>query len=537
MSTLKQASKYYKIGNYAKVMELCKKILAKNPDFNALRLMGLSLYKKNLLRDSLAMFEYAQRLAPDHLDLQLDKMETMLKLAESTDYNSFIRVAWDLRKIIRQYPDSFRAHKQLKDAYQKMFFNNNAEKVMLRFIGNNPDTPEMYYEYYGFLVMEGRFDDAREVLDKAISMNPVYSLDPTWGKVNKGYDAQERIESLIKTHETVETNDFFTAFYFLSRALAHQKKNEFEKAFKYFKKANNKYRANVDYSIERFIGQFQHMARAFSEDKYKKLKSFSSEFEEPDVVPVFIVGLPRSGSTLIESILSAHDEVEGVGEINDFRENIVSVLANESENKRLFSYSFENIDKETLLELRNRYLRLLKNKNSRVNPGSQAKYLINKMLTNYQYVPLIKAMFPNAKIIHAKRHPVDTMWSSYKIFFNGDDNYIYNLAEAANHYNLYRSLTDHWQTIVGDDWITVDHEKLTANPEVEIKRLLDYCDLEWSDKCLNFHKQERTVKTASFEQVRNPITHKERMAWKDYEPYLDELINGIDPKYLAEYSV
>ncbi len=536
MSTIKQASKYYKIGNHAKVIELCKKLLAKNPDFNALRLMGLSLYKKNLLRDSLAMFDYAQRLNPDHLELQLDKIDTMLKLAESVDYSSFVKSALILRKIIKSNPDNFRAHRQLKDAYQKMFFNNNAESVMADFLKQNPDSAEMNYEYYSFLVMLGRFDEAREILEKAITLNSVYALDPTWEKVNKGYDPQKRIDQLIKVNETVEVNDFFKAFYYLSRALAHQKQKEFETAFKYFQKANKKYRVNLDYNIQYQVGQFNHMIRAFSDDKCKELQSFSEKFSEPDVVPVFIVGLPRSGSTLIESILCAHDEVEGVGEINDFRENIVTTLATMTESKRTYSYSLENIDEETLLTLRDRYLKLLKTKNSRVNQGSKAKCLVNKMLTNFQYVPLIKAMFPKAKIIHAKRHPIDTMWSSFKIFFNGDDNYLYNLKEAAAHYNLYRELTDHWQSFMGDDWITVEHEKLTKNPKEEIQRLLDYCGLTWMDKCMNFHKEEMTVRTASFEQVRNPITHKERMAWQDYEPYLGELIDNIKPQYLEEYS-
>ena len=122
--------------------------------------------------------------------------------------------------------------------------------------------------------------------------------------------------------------------------------------------------------------------------------------------------------------------------------------------------------------------------------------------------------------------------AGYKIFFNGDDNYIYNLKELASHYNLYRELTDNWETLMGDEVISIEHEVLTKNPETEIQRLLDYCDLQWDDKCLNFHKEVKTVKTASFEQVRNPITHKERMAWQDYEECLGELVDNIKPSYL-----
>jgi tetratricopeptide (TPR) repeat protein len=534
MSTLEQASEYYKSGNHTKVIELCKKVLAKNVDFNALRLMGLALYKKNLLRDSLAMLEYAEQVNPNHLDLQLDKVDTMMKLAESADYKSFIKAALILRSLIKKYPDNFRAHKQLKDIYQKMFLNNNAERLLVDFLKRNPGSAEMNYEYYGYLLMLGRFDEARVISQKAISLNPIYALDFTWEKINKDYDPQQRIDQLIKIDETVATNSYFKSFYYLSRALAHQKQKDFAAAFKYFQKANNKYRTTVDYQPMKYINQFQHMIKAFSKEKYKELCEFSKEFSEPDIVPVFIVGLPRSGSTLIESILCAHPEVQGVGEINDFRENIVGTLNDITAQKSVLTYRLDNIDKETLLNLRDRYLKLLKTKNARVNKGSKAKLLINKMLTNFQYVPLIKAMFPNAKIIHAKRHPVDTLWSCYKVFFNGDDNYIYNLKELALHYNLYRELTDHWHGFMGDDFLAIDHEKLTKNPKEEIERLLNYCQIDWDDRCLNFHKEVKTVRTASFEQVRNPITHKEKMAWQDYEPYLDELINNINPKFLNE---
>lgn len=535
MSTIKQADKYYKSGNYLKVIEICKNILSKKADFNALRLMGLCLHQKNLVRDAVAMYEYAEKIKPNHAELKLDKAKSLIKLGETANHKYYIQAAVNLRQFIKKDPNNFRACKQLKDVYQKLFFYNNAEKVLTTYLANNPESAEMLYEYYSFLTMFGRFDEAKEILNKAASLNPVYLLDFTWGKFHKDFDPDERIEQLIKVNETIEVNAYFKAFYYLSRALAHQKKKEFETAFKYFQKANKKYRNQVVYDFDRYVKGFNHCVSTFTEEKINKLKAVSAKFTEPDIVPVFIVGLPRSGSTLIESILCAHDEVQGVGEINDFRENLVANLANYDEARAAYSYNLNDITEENLLQLRDRYLKLLKSKSSRINKGKKSKYLVNKMLTNFQYMPLIKAMFPNAKIIHAKRHPVDMMWSSFKIFFNGDDNYIYNLPEAARHYNLYREMTDHWHKMLGDEIMVLEHEKLTKDPQKGIEELLNYCGLEWDDKCLNFHKEVKQVKTASFEQVRKPITHKERMAWQDYEPYLDELIKNINPQYLEEY--
>lgn len=171
MSSLKQATQYYKSGSYLKVIKLCRKILEKGVNFDALRLMGLSLYRKSLFRDSLAMFEYAQRLKPNHYELQIEKIATMVKLAESVDYKSFIKAALILRKLIKEYPNEIKPHKQLKDIYQKMFFNRSAERVITDFLKNNPDSAEMLYEYYSFLVFSGRFEEAKRLWIELLSLS------------------------------------------------------------------------------------------------------------------------------------------------------------------------------------------------------------------------------------------------------------------------------------------------------------------------------------------------------------------------------
>ncbi len=525
---IKEAAKHYKNGNYAKTMELCKKVLAKDTDFNALRLMGLSLYHNNMLRDSLAMFEYAERIDGNDLQLQIEKIDTLMRLGEAVNYKHFVEVALKLRKITRENSDNFRAHKQLKDVYMKMLLNNNAQRVIDKFLKANPESQEMHYENYGFLMQMGEFDKAKEALDKAISLDKLYALDFNWEKVNKGYDTQERIDQLIKINDTVEVNDSFKSFYYLSRAFAHQKDKDFEQAFKYFQKANSKYRKLVKYNPQSQVNFYNHLIHNFTKEYFNKLSAISKKHSEPDIVPVFIVGMPRSGSTLIEKILCAHDEVSGVGEVNDFKENLLNILGDANQQVSSIAYSVSDISEDQLIALKERYIKLIKAKNVRVNKNSKPRYLVNKMLTNFQFLPLIKAIFPSAKIIHAKRDALDTCWSCYKMFFNGDDNYIYNLKELGFQFNLYSQLMEHWMTIVNEgDVFEMDHEKLTKNPEEEIRRLLDYCELDWDDKCIRFHEQVGTVRTASFEQVRKPIYHKERMAWQDYDGFLTELKQAL----------
>ena len=534
---IKQAKQYYLNGNIKKVMEVCKTILSKKVDFNAIRLMALALVKQNLLRDALAMFEYAVKLAPNNLEIQVEKIGVMIKLAETLDYKMFIRVAAQLRSLIKEHPNNFTLVNKLIKVYLKLFFENNAFRLVRDFIARNPNCAEAYYAYYGLLIMRGEFEEAKKILDEASSINPVFALDITWDKINEGYDTSKRIDDLIKINQTLKISDHFKSFYYLNRALTHQRRKEYDEAFRYFLKANKKYRTLQNYNFSKYVHDFNKLVQGFTKEKYLKLKEQSKKFTQADVVPVFICGLPRSGSTLIESVLTAHEEVAGVGEINDFKENFIHVLGDLSVHPSGYVLDWNLIDEEKLLVLRERYLKLLKAKNARVNKDGKGKFLINKMLTNFQYFPLIKLMFPEAIIIHAQRHPIDMLWSCFKIFFDGDDKYIYNLDELAAHYNIYRELTDHWHSFMGDDVICINHEQLTKTPKAEIERLLNYCGLEWSDKCLNFHKELKTVKTASFEQVRKPIQQKEKLEWENYKEHLADFISKIKPQYLAEYNL
>ena len=536
MSLIEEAKVNFQRANHSKVIELCRKILAKNINLDALLLLGNSLFEKSLYHDALDMMKLAERVNNKDVSIKLTRIKVQMKLAETVNNKYFAQCAVELRRILKSDPDNYLATSYLFQIYHKLFFQNSARRLLESYLERNPSNGAMQYEYFRLLTNYGEFEAAKEALDKGIKDKPLLAMDYTWKNVNPGYDPEARLAQLAKAKRQTKPTDFYQSNYYLSCGYAHERKKDYEAAFKAFVKANDKMRPTRIYNREAYVNFFRYFATALTRENLENIKKFSKEMPEPDIVPVFIVGLPRSGSTLIETILCAHDEISGVGEINDFKENILRHLG-ERTMEGNYTIALSKITKEQLADLRDDYIKLLSSKNARKNRDAKGRFVINKMLTNFHYIPLIKAMYPNAKIIHAKRHVLDCTWSMFKMFFEGDDNYLYNLKELGDHYNLYRELIDIYQDNVLDegDMLEVVHEELTKDPDAQIERMLDYLGLDHDrEKCLKFYEQDINVRTASFAQVRKPITHKETMAWEPYEQYLGDLIGMIDQKYLDE---
>jgi hypothetical protein len=241
-------------------------------------------------------------------------------------------------------------------------------------------------------------------------------------------------------------------------------------------------------------------------------------------VPIFIVGMPRSGSTLLEQILASHSRVFGAGEINDFAKSAAS-LPGVSED---FPESVLILSDNELRHLGRRYVNSVTAK----VPG--VIRITDKMLSNFAYIGLIHLALPNARIIHACRDPVDTCLSCFSILFGDDQPYTYDLAELGRYYRAYERLMRHWRAVLPEGvMLDVCYEDVVANLERQARRLIGHCGLEWEDRCLEFHQTPRPVHTASVTQVRQPIYHDSVGRWRPYRdllrPLLDTLqIDGID---------
>ena len=238
--------------------------------------------------------------------------------------------------------------------------------------------------------------------------------------------------------------------------------------------------------------------------------------------PIFILGLPRSGSTLVEQILASHSKVEGTRELPD-----ISLLGRKLTKIKppgiKYPDAVKHMTDEEMTEFGEDYLK------TSMRYRTDRPYFIDKMPNNFAHIGFIKTILPNAKIINAKRHPLDSCVSSFKQLFYKGQSWSYDLFEIGEYYLEYIRLMNHWHEIYPGDIYDISYESLIENQEEETKKLIDYCGLDWEEGCLKFYENKRSVNTASSEQVRQPIYKGAMFAWKNYESELGPLIEILEP--------
>jgi hypothetical protein len=275
------------------------------------------------------------------------------------------------------------------------------------------------------------------------------------------------------------------------------------------------------YDQDRFLRGLQQIKDTFTKAYLEALPTL----DRCSDLPIFIVGMPRSGSTLIEQVLASHPEVVCAGETNAFRE----ALQDKGEGmpdwlnpNPLFIPS-----KEQLSEIAKAYLDSLTKVAPNISGKRNYTRITDKMLSNYRYIGLITKLFPNAKIVHAVRDPVETCLSCFSINFVNQP-FAFDLQELGEHYRGYSILMRHWRNILPNNAIfEVRYEALVQNFEESAKRIVAYCGLEWDDRCLRFYEAERPVRTASVEQVRRPIYKSSVRRWRPDDETLHTLLKGL----------
>jgi len=295
-------------------------------------------------------------------------------------------------------------------------------------------------------------------------------------------------------------------------------RKEYDRAFEFIDQGNRLRRG------QEFYDRVENEERADL-----TIEAYSRQFLEetaghgnPDPAPIFIVGLPRSGSTLLEQILSSHSKVDGTHELAELGKIIRA-------NKKLtgprlrYPLSIENIETDEFASLGSEYI-----ENTRRFRGDRP-FFTDKNPNNFAHVGLLHLILPNAKIINAKRHPLDSCFGSYKQLFAQGQPFTYDLVELGEYYVQYQRLMDHWHDVLPGNVLDVQYEDVVRDLEGQVRRILDYCELDWEESCLRYHETDRSVKTASSEQVRQPIYRGSVNKWRHYESHLGALIETLEP--------
>ena len=298
----------------------------------------------------------------------------------------------------------------------------------------------------------------------------------------------------------------------------YKNQKDYQKAGGYLVSGNNTHYSTREFNLEREEQYFEKMKSLFS----KKI-DFICKDRATNRIPIFICGMPRSGTTLCEQILSSHSKITGAGELN-YLADISSISSAISPNNQQMN-DFENTlnDKKSLMNVRKLYLDKLA-----LHDQKNSNYICDKMPHNFIFIGLIRMILPEAKIIYCKRDPIDNCFSLYSHkFVETSHQYSYDQKVLAHYYKMHTKLMDFWLKKSKNDIFILDNEKLVNNQEKVSKQLIEFCDLKWEKECLEFYKTKRQVRTASIEQVRKPMNNKSIGAWKKYETYLQDLVSGL----------
>ena len=293
---------------------------------------------------------------------------------------------------------------------------------------------------------------------------------------------------------------------------AYEDVKNFDKSFIYYKEANSLSRKKISFSLTGENKKFKDIKDIFNEKLFNKFHDSGSKNSSS----IFILGMPRSGTTLTEQILSSHPKVFGADEVETIPYLIKKIL--EDHNLRLFFDDIINFDKENLRKIGDEYISKMK------DFSNNSEKTTDKLPINFLSIGLIKLILPNSKIIHCFRNPRDNIFSIFKNNFTTNKvNYAYDLNEIIEYYNLYHDLMSHWNTILPNFIYNIKYESLISNTESEIRDLLKFCKLEWTKDCLSFYNNKRPIKTASDTQARNKIYKTSINSWKNYEIHLSEI--------------
>ena len=488
--------------------------------------LGTILLDLGSLDSAVDHFEWAVAFSPNYAEAH-NNLGVVERHQEKFD-----QAIKSFEKAIDIQPNYVQAHSNLGNTLQDIGQLDAAMTCYENALAINPDYSEALNNLGIAYQQLGQINDSINQYEKALAINPYYAEAYYNLSYLKKYTANDpqitKMKSLLSDSKLSQSDRINLCF---ALAKVNENLDNQDEFFKYLHEANRLRKQELNYSFDLSKTLFSSVKEMFSSAYSDIEKSLSSE---PSTIhPIFIVGMPRSGSTLVEQIMSSHHAVHGAGELPDLQDIIrPTVNDNLTEGSDIAStwigdkkINFSNaysIPETAFLSIREQYLDVLSNLNV---PES---VITDKLPLNFLYIGFILISFPEAKIVHMKRDARAVCWSIYKSNFRNTGNgYSYNIDDLAGFYGLYIDIMDFWHQLFPGKIYDICYEDLTTHQEEETKKLLQYCELDWDENCLNFHTNKRAVKTASALQVRQKMYQGSSEAWKKHEEYLQPLIKAL----------
>jgi len=500
-------------------VESYKKAIAILPNYSdAHNNLGNIYLDRNQYKDALKHYEFAILYKSDFFEAHNNLGVTNRELEQVS------KAVQNFKKAIEINPKFTKAYLNLGNALKDLGQGTEAKWCFEQVLTYEVNNAQAHVSLGTFFKENGQAKDAIECFKTAISIQPNYGIayfNLVMMQENK--IEEELIYKMLSKLSTSELSQTDRINFCFALANTYEKLGKKDDFFKFLNEGNRLRKNDLNYSLERSLATIELVKKMFLSTPSSNKPSIS--YKTSNIQPIFVLGMPRSGSTLVEQILSSHNNVHGAGEIQYFRKIITPVIEKYIENETQSSGEKKkniSISDEDYLSIRKEYLNLL----SRFNVSEN--FIVDKSLLNYRFIGIILNTFPEAKIIHLKRDARAICWSIYKNNFpQSGMGFGNNMEDLASYYSSYNEMMTFWHEKFPNKIYDLNYENLTTNQEKETRKLLKYCELEWDDNCLKFHKNKRAVKTASSLQVRKKIYKNSSDAWKKYESNLGPLLTSL----------
>jgi tetratricopeptide (TPR) repeat protein len=504
---------YRALGKHDGALAVYKTLVERSPSsVDALRLLADAADRVGLLRDAEAVLARAAALAPQRAEIWMELGRVQL------EQDKFERAEQSLREALRHAPRTAAARAQLGSILLAAGRHEEAIPEFEQVLELDARSAEALKGLAHASSALGQTDRAIALYRQCIEHHPDDGA-AYWGlaSLKACRFSPEEIEAMRARLATGGLPPEAVANLQFALGAALDAECQYDEAFEHFRQGNALMRGAIRYDSSALARIDAELIQIFDAAFLRRHGGAGN----PDPAPIFIVGLPRSGSTLIEQILASHSLVEGTHELPELN-RIANAMSRESPGK---TYPSVLLDArlERFRELGTEYLERAR----RFRTG--ARHFTDKMSNNFRHVGLISLILPNAKVINARRHPLDSCVSSYKMLYSRGQKFSYDLRELGEYYLRYQRLMDHWHEVLPGFVLDVEYEQLVGDFEGQVRRILDFCALPWEQECLEFHRNPRAVRTASAEQVRQPLYATGVNRWRDYERHLGPLIDLLRP--------
>ena len=511
---LKSVLSFIHEGKLKKADDLCRYYLQNTPHhIEGMKLLATICAELHVYDDAEFLLESCLEFEADNLDTMIQYVNILIKRQK---YGLALKNA---KEMYQKFPNDINA--QITYAVTLQQTDNHTESLSLykKILSINTSNYKLQLSCGHLYKDLGEIDKSINSYKKTYEINN-FCGDAYWSLANlKTYifdDSEiKRLEEMVIDEYLDQEEKIYMHF---ALGKAYEDISEYKKSFDHYKQGNDLKLPYTKYKTKDYVNECINQKEVCSEDLFDMKKNWGHASNEP----IFILGLPRVGSTLVEQIIASHSKVDATHELP----NILAISHNLNlrrvQNK-------ESRYPDILLSLSAPQLKMIGEnyiKDSEVF-RKDGIYFIDKMPNNFRHIGLIKLILPNAKIIDIRRNSMSACFSCYKQLFAEGQEFTYSFESLGNYYNNYIDLMDHWNKVLPNQILSVNYEDLINNFEFTVKEILDYCKLPFEEACIEFYKSKRSVKTPSAQQVRQPIYTSGLDYWKNYEPYLDELKNYL----------